>query len=239
MDGVAPFWLKTTSSPRSQSRLQGITCKSTRRQSRAVIVENSPTRHLAGDSCGSMHRAFLGGSNPDFTLPLHAVSGFGSCDDQPVDCLGNRPNTSVAPGNGVDIPVGGHDSAVAGYWLGSSGIPPGAISPSCSIVGPARPAFLPKTNSMGVVSAFFCVNGPALTVVGRIVFSVGRTGCLGFIDPRGPDGIIVMDCQQEIDEITDLESADWPGMRGAGRARRLRRTRARDRVNVGPNQQSY
>jgi len=148
------------------------------------------------------------GSNPYFTLPLHAVSGFGNCDFQPVDCLGNRPNTSVAPGEMASILLlVANYSDVAGYSAGFEWDPSWSY---LAVLLDCRPGqtghFFPETNSMGIVSAFFCVNGPALTVVGRIVFRVGQTGCLRFIEPPLPNRIVVMDCQGEIDEITDLES---------------------------------
>jgi hypothetical protein len=98
-------------------------------------------------------------------------------------------------------------TAIAGYSAGFEWDPSWSY---LAVLLDCRPGqtghFFPKTNSMGVVSAFLCVNGPALTVVGRIVFSVGQAGCLRFIEPPSPNGILVMDCQQNIDEITDLDS---------------------------------
>jgi hypothetical protein len=40
------------------------------------------------------------GANPNFTVPLHAMSGFGgTCQDYlRVDCVTHRPNVNVAPG---------------------------------------------------------------------------------------------------------------------------------------------
>ena len=154
------------------------------------------------------------GENPSFTLPLHiAASTYQPCNGYlPIDCTSNHPTVNLSGGGPVAVFI-----FVANYqrisylqvglewdpsWSHSFGLfdcQPGQLE-----------GFFPDspTTASGV-TAFSCVNGPALAVMGRMFFTAGSSGCLAFIQPpwpTWPNGIHAGDCQLGIDQITDEDS---------------------------------
>jgi hypothetical protein len=169
---------------------------------------------LAASISSAVSTAFAG-ANPNFTLPLHAkVSYFEPCDGYlPVDCLDVRPTIQVETGQTVTVfllvanhtQLGGVQTAfevdpswifIYGLWECAPGLYPTAPSPP----------FGPTSGSIG--RAFDCVTRGGLVPVGRLVFSAG-TGCVSQIESSFPNGIHLLDCEQQIDRILP----DEPGQR--------------------------
>ncbi|HWN81668.1 MAG TPA: hypothetical protein VNM87_06210, partial [Candidatus Udaeobacter sp.] len=57
-----------------------------------------------------------------------------------------------------------------------------------------------------IVTAFDCVTGASLDVVGYLTFQAGTTGCLRQVQSSYPFGIHVLDCLQGIDMIPDSQA---------------------------------
>lgn len=153
----------------------------------------------------------IAGANPAFTLPLHAAPGWHGCGGyQPIDCLSNRPVTSVAPNELVTVfLLAANYSAIAGMQAGLSWDPSWS---SVAVFLDCQPGqtgqFFPGATSVSLVTSFFCVQGPALLEVGRVVFQVGQEGCVRYVQPtHNSDPILVMDCQGLVDQITDNNSS--------------------------------
>jgi len=148
------------------------------------------------------------GSNPNFTLPLHAkVSQFEGCSGYlPVDCLGVRPTVQVESGQPVAVfllvtnysQLAGIQTAfeVDPTWTYSFGLwdcLPGEIADISPL-----PPFGPTNGSL--VSAFNCVTTGELLPIGRMHF-VSGTGCVGQVESSYPSGTFAFDCQQQLDQI--------------------------------------
>jgi hypothetical protein len=54
-----------------------------------------------------------------------------------------------------------------------------------------------------ITTAFNCLDGPSLAVIGRMFFIAGATGCLEQVQSSYPFGIHVVDCAQGIDQIPE------------------------------------
>ncbi len=146
------------------------------------------------------------GQNPEVTLPLHAkTSSFEPCQGYlPVDCRANQPNVEVLPGAPVAIflfvmnynSVAGVQTAFQTNWsliFGLWDCQPGQLN----AVTPVAP-FGPTAGT--ITTAFNCLNGPALGVIGRMFFSP-TSGCIEQVQSSYPFGIHVLDCAQGIDQI--------------------------------------
>ncbi len=155
----------------------------------------------------------LAGENPYFTLPLHAkVSTAEPCDGYlPVDCLSNRPTVDVDPGPVVVfLFVMNYNSLVAvqtafavdpgwTYVSGQWDCQPGQL---WAVV--PHPPFGPTDGS--IATAFNCLAGPELAVIGLMHFMV-QDGCLSQVQSTYPFGIHVLDCALELDQIPPGEEA--------------------------------
>ena len=147
------------------------------------------------------------GSNPNFTLPLHAkLSQFEPCSGYlPVDCLGVRPTVQVETGQQVAIFL-----FVANYTQLAVIQTAFEVDPSWSFTFglwncqpglqefPPMPPFGPTSGTM--IYAFNCLTGGTLAALGRMFFVAG-TGCIGQVESSYPDGIYALDCQQQMDQI--------------------------------------
>ena len=152
--------------------------------------------------------AIHAGANAEFTLPLHALmSAFEPCHGYlPVDCLAVPPTTEI-PGDGpttVFILLANH-TAVLGAKAGLEWDPSWNmrfVFFDCQF-GQTY-LFNPGPSSLWFVTAFNCLSGPALSVMGRVGFDVGPAGCLRYVQPdNDPFGIHVLDCTLEVDSIFD------------------------------------
>jgi len=136
------------------------------------------------------------GLNPNFTLPLHAkASSFEPCSGYlPVDCTNHLPVVNIAPGpTAVFLFVMSH-AEVAGVqtafqpdesWIFVFGLW-NCRDGQLNAVTPAPP-FGPAAGT--IATAFNCVTGSSLAVVGRIFFIAGSNGCLEQIQSSYPFGI--------------------------------------------------
>jgi hypothetical protein len=163
-------------------------------------------------SISSCPAAVFGGENAEFTLPLHAAtSTYLPCSGYlPVDCLGNRPTTSI-PGNGpvaIFLFVANYQR-IAALQAGLSWDPSWtwAFSLFDCQPGQIEGIFRDGPTTASGVTAFSCIEGPSLAVVGRIFFNAGNSGCLRFIQPPWPYGIHVLGRgTSQIDQIVDADS---------------------------------
>ena len=157
--------------------------------------------------------AAVGGQNPQVTLPLHAkASSFEPCNGYlPVDCRTNLPTVNISAGPAAIFLFVMNHSAVAGVqtafrpdpsWTFTFGLwdcQPGQLN----AVTPAPP-FGPTAGT--ITTAFNCLSGPALGVIGRMFFVAGSVGCLEQIQSSYPFGLHVLDCTQGIDQIPDSQA---------------------------------
>lgn len=151
----------------------------------------------------------VAGLNPFATLPLHGkTSSFEQCNGYlPVDCsLSNPPQVNMpAPGPVAIFLFVNNYTRVAGVqtafqkdpsWTFTFGLwdcQPNQLS----AVTPGG-AFGPTAGTIS--TAFDCLNGPALGVIGRMHF-VATTGCITQVQSTYPDGNHVVDCSQGKDLI--------------------------------------
>lgn len=154
------------------------------------------------------------GANPTFVLPLHAkVSASEACDGYlPLDCRGIRPTVTVPAATDVvaflllwnHCEVVGVQTAFAwdqGWeYLGSSW---GCRQNQISVVVPHSPG---GATAGTIATAFDCVTGPELAVVGLLRFRTGLSGCLRQVQSSYPYGNHVVDCRGGL----DLANADDP-----------------------------
>lgn len=157
----------------------------------------------------------FGGANPQVTLPLHAkASSFEPCNGYlPVDCAGNRPTVNIPAAQPIAVfLLFNNYNNVAGVqtafeWPGWSltfGLWDCQVG-QLSAVTPVNPGG-PTAGS--ITTAFNCVNGPALAVVGRIhLVPAGAAGCVSQVQSTFPGGINVLDCTQGTDLIPDSQAA--------------------------------
>jgi hypothetical protein len=160
------------------------------------------------------------GLNPDITLPLHGkASSFEPCNGYlPVDCLGNRPTINVGPAPVAVFLLAHNHTNLAGVqtafeWPGWSltfglwDCQPGQLN----AVTPANPGG-PTAGS--ITTAFNCINGGALSPIGRIfLVPAGNPGCIGQVQSSFPFGCHVIDCSLN----TDLIPSDAPHDRRLGK----------------------
>jgi len=149
------------------------------------------------------------GMNPIVSLPLHAkASSFEPCNAYlPVDCMSVDPVVNVLPGPTAVFLLIYHFTAVAGVqtafqpdptWTFTFGLwdcQPGQLN----AVTPGPP-FGPTAGT--ITTAFNCLSGPDLGVIGRMFFVAGGAGCLRQVQSSYPFGIHVLDCQLGIDQIS-------------------------------------
>lgn len=154
------------------------------------------------------------GQNPQVTLPLHAkASSFEPCTGYlPVDCRANQPTVNINPGAAAIFLFVMNYNSVAGVqtafqpdasWAFAFGLwdcQPGQLN----AVTPAPP-FGPTNGS--ITTAFNCLQGPALGVIGRMFFGFAGAGCITQVQSSYPFGIHVLDCAQGIDQIPDTQAA--------------------------------
>jgi hypothetical protein len=140
------------------------------------------------------------GHNPTVTLPLHGkASSFEQCNGYlPVDCTTTMPLTTVNPGPTAIFLLIYNYNDVAGVqtafqpdasWAFTFGLwdcQPGQLN----AVTPAPPW---GGTAGSIVTAFNCLQGGALGVIGRMHF-VATTGCIRQVQSTFPNGIHVVDC---------------------------------------------
>lgn len=156
------------------------------------------------------------GNNPNFTLPLHAVPGIGNpCSGYlPVDCIGNRPVVSVTANSPITVylllmnfnDVTAMETAFewdAGWILAG-----GAWDCQVDQIFAVEPHDPGGPVAGTIATAFDCVSGPALAVIGRLFFQSGPSGCLRQVQSTYPDGIAVVDCGNPMGE--DFIDANTP-----------------------------
>ncbi len=174
------------------------------------------TALVAGLLATCVATAASAGLNPNFTLPLHAkASSFEPCDGYlPVDCVNHLPVVNIAPGPTAVFlfvmnyaEVAGVQTAFQpdGSWIFLFGLwdcQPGQLN----AVMPAPP-FGPTAGS--IATAFNCLAGPQLAVVGRMFFflNTNANGCLEQVQSSYPFGICVIDCQLAVDRILSGQEA--------------------------------
>lgn len=155
----------------------------------------------------------LAGANPQVTLPLHAVVGGQASCSTPVNCLGIRPTVNVPPSSQITVYLlVFRKCEVMGVQTAFSWSPGWILTGSSwncqgnqlSIVTP-QGAGGPTDGS--IVTAFDCVVGPALMVIGYMNFQTGASGCLDQVQSVYPHGIHVLDCTQGTDLIPDSQQA--------------------------------
>ena len=162
---------------------------------------------------GSLPMAAQAGLNPDFRLVLHAKqSSFEPCNGYlPVDCANVQPTVNVQPAPiTVFVLLANHQQAsgfeTAFSWHGWSHT---FANWNCSFICDPGPCNFPPGASGGTIAGTFfsCVSGPALQVIGTMSFlPAGNPQCIRMVQPSSPLGIHVVDCNNEIDQITDENS---------------------------------
>jgi hypothetical protein len=151
------------------------------------------------------------GRNPLFSLPLHAVVGGQPSCQIPVNCSSIRPTINVPPSSQITVYLLLYfHCEVAGVQTAFSWSPEWTLisgSWNCrgnqiSVVTP-HGAGGPADGS--IVTAFDCVTGATVRVVGYMNFQTGSSGCLAQVQSAFPFGIHVVDCAQGIDQIPDSQ----------------------------------
>jgi hypothetical protein len=155
------------------------------------------------------------GQNPNVTLPLHAKpSTFEPCNGYlPVDCLGNRPTVNI-PAPAVPIAVFllvNNYNAIAGVqtafdwpgWALAFGLWD-CQGGQLSAVTPTNPG---GATAGSITTAFNCLNGPALAVIGRMMFQPAGGGCISQVQSTFPNGCHVLGCDQSVDLIPNSQAA--------------------------------
>jgi hypothetical protein len=154
------------------------------------------------------------GQNPNVTLPLHAkASTFETCDGYlPVDCLGVRPTVNIPAPQPIAVFLFIHNySSVAGVqtafdWPGWN-LTFGLWDCQGGQVVAVQPTNPGGPTAGSIATAFNCVNGPALAVIGRIHLVPTTGGCISQVQSTFPGGINVLGCDQTIDQIPDSQAA--------------------------------
>jgi hypothetical protein len=146
-------------------------------------------------------------ANENTTIVLHARDGFAACDapqQNGLDCLDGRPTLDVT---GMQMPwvyvmlrnyndaVGlqcAFDWPVSWTFLGGTwDCLPGTIA----LFYPTSPG--PLTGSLVMVWAD-CIEGGALTTVGRMIFGpASGGGCLSIIESAYPSGTVLLSCDPQ------------------------------------------
>ena len=181
------------------------------------MVTNSAARELVIAGCTAL---ILGtaalspveaGENPNFTIPMHAKpSMFESCDGYlPVDCLAVQPVVNVPQHTWIAIFVFVSNYNRLAYlqpgfqwpadWTWAFGLwdcQPGIGK----IFGDAA------THIGGSYAFNQCLEGPALTILGRLFFQSGASGCFRGWQPPYYQGFHAGDCSDVPDLIPDSDS---------------------------------
>jgi len=150
------------------------------------------------------------GQNPLVTLPLHAkASSFEPCTGYlPVDCRATLPTVNINPGPAAIFLFVMNYNTVAGVqtaflpnasWTFAFGLWD-CQGGQLNAVTPAAPF---GETAGTITTAFNCLQGPALGVVGRMFFANVVSGCIEQVQSSYPFGIHVLGCDQTIDQITD------------------------------------
>jgi hypothetical protein len=148
------------------------------------------------------------GLNPEITLPLHGkASSFEPCTGYlPTDCEGVRPVVNVQAAPVAVFLLAYNHTNLAGVqtafeWPGWSltfglwDCQPGQLN----AVTPANPGG-PTAGS--ITTAFNCINGGALSPIGRIfLVPAGNPGCISQVESSFPFGVHVIDCSLNTDII--------------------------------------
>ena len=149
------------------------------------------------------------GLNPYFTIPLHyKVSSFEVCDGfLPVDCATTRPTVTAVAGQPAAVFVMIHNHVVvSGIQTAFEWSPWNLVfslwdcQPGQLDGGPVNPGG-PVAGTLS--TAFSCVTGPELMVVGRMFFTGVDSGCIRQVQSAFPFGIHVLDCSYGVDQISD------------------------------------
>lgn len=160
--------------------------------------------------------AAMSGTNPNFTLPLHAAAGIGNpCNGYlPVDCLGNRPVVSVAASSPITVYLllmNHHDVRAletAFEWDAGWVFAGGVWDCQPWQIWAVQPHDPGGPHAGTIATAFDCVNGPALAVIGRLFFQSGSSGCLRQVESDYPDGTAVVDCNNETLDYIDANTPE-------------------------------
>jgi hypothetical protein len=156
----------------------------------------------------------VAGQNPDFRFVLHAKqSSFEPCDGYlPVDCTSVQPTVNVpAAPIAVFLLLANHQAASGiqtafdwSGWVLTFAVWEDCLDIHCQFA-PCWPN--PPGPDHTISGTFNCVNGPALKVIGRMHFvPAGNPGCIRQVQSPYPNGIHVLDCQNQADLITDENS---------------------------------
>ena len=152
----------------------------------------------------------FGGANPNVTLPLHARLTSGSCTAfTPVNCTTTRPTVNVTAQTDYMIYLMIFNYAsVAGVqtafdWGATWTLQDVSFNCRTSQVNATTPdPSLPGGPTTGTITtAFNCLAGPSLAVIGRLLFTSGDTGCLMQVQSSYPFGDHVVDCTNGLDQI--------------------------------------
>ena len=150
------------------------------------------------------------GLNPHATIPLHCKAPFEiPCTGYlPVDC-NQVPPTVVAPPDSlvtVFVFVRNHGQLAGiqtAFEWGSWDLMFNLWDCQPGMLDGAEPQN-PGGPQAGILNkAFSCVTGPSLAIIGRMYFNVGAEGCLRQVQPNLPFGIHFLDCQMEMDQVSD------------------------------------
>lgn len=150
------------------------------------------------------------GLNPFATLPLHGkTSSFEPCTGYlPVDCRigGIRPTVDIPAGPVAVFLLVNNYANVAGVqtaflpgpaWTFAFGLWDCQVG-QLSAVTPVPPF---GATAGSITTAFTCLNGPALGVIGRMMFANAGGGCIEQVQSSYPNATHVLDCAQGTDPI--------------------------------------
>jgi PKD repeat protein len=151
------------------------------------------------------------GANPNIVFPLHAETGCYGCGPISADCLDRRPVVNVTANTQVTIYLTAFNyTAVAGVQTAFAwdsgwellGALFDCLPGQLNAVTPAPPG---GPTAGTVTSAFNCVTGPNLLVIGRLLMITGSSGCLGQVQSTYPYGIHAVDCELGLDLIPNFQ----------------------------------
>jgi hypothetical protein len=157
------------------------------------------------------HRPVEGGVNPNFTIPMHAKpSSFEICDGYlPVDCVAVEPVVNVPQHTLIAVFVfvsnyNGITYLQLGFqwpadWTWVFGL--WDCQPGLSKMWPDG-----LTHIGGSYAFNHCLEGPALTILGRAFIQSGASGCFQGWQPPFYKGFHAGDCSGGTDLIVDSDS---------------------------------
>ena len=153
----------------------------------------------------------LAGANPLVSLPLHAVVGGQPTCQIPVNCTSVRPTVNVPAASQITVYLLLYfHCEVAGVQTAFSWSPEWTlVNSSWNCRGNQIVAVTPHgaggPGDGSLATAFDCVTGATVRVVGYMNFLTGSSGCLAQVQSVYPNGIHVLDCAQGIDIIPDSQ----------------------------------